>query len=159
MGRQNETWRNSAYLENHNSDYDGNYIEGRVFVGMAFDVPSDISDEYQAIKRACKKVGLETIRVDDIPGSGPIPMRVIREIENAEFIIFDLSKERPNVYYELGYAHGVGNREQEILLIAKEGSNVHFDVAQLASKQYKSATELERMLPALLREMIRITRK
>jgi len=158
MGRQNETWRNSAYLEDHNPDDSGEYVEGRVFVGMDFDMPSDISDVYQAIRNACKKAGLEARRVDNIPGSGPIPTKIIREIEEAEFLIFDLSVERPNVYYELGYAHGVGNRPMEILLIAKEGTKLHFDIAHLGVELYKSATELEKNLPAMLKRMINETR-
>lgn len=158
MGRQNETWRNSAYLEDNDPDDSGDYIEGRVFVGMAFDMPSDISDVFQAIHRACKKTGLEARRVDNIPGSGPIPTKILREIEEAEFLIFDLSVEKPNVYYELGYAHGVGNRPIEILLIAKEGTKLHFDIAHLGVALYKSTTELEKNLPRLLRRMIDETR-
>jgi hypothetical protein len=158
MTRLNETWRNSAYLENHIPEYNGEYIEGRVFVGMAFDVESEISDTYQAIRRACRKVDLEARRVDDAPGSGPIPTRILREIEEAEFLIIDLSVERPNVYYELGYAHGVGNRPIEILLIAKAGTTLHFDIAHLAVMFYESATDLEKKLPAKLRRMIADTR-
>lgn len=159
MGRQNETWRNSAYLENHNPDDAGEYIKGRVFVGMAFDVQSEISDIYQAIRRACKQVDLEARRVDDAAGSGPIPIRILREIEEAEFLIIDLSVERPNVYYELGYAHGVGNRPIDILLVAKTGTKLHFDIAHLAVLFYESATDLEKKLPDKLRQMIAQTRR
>jgi hypothetical protein len=154
MGRQCETWRNSAYLENHDPKDPGNYVKGQVFVGMAFDTASEISDVYQAIYRACTRVKLEARRVDTLGGSGPIPTRILREIEDAQFLIFDLTVERPNVYYELGYAHGVGNRPMEILLIAKAGTRLHFDVADLAVVFYESATDLKRKLPAQLRRMI-----
>src|SRR5271169_2212439 len=115
MSRPNETFRFSAFLENYNRSDEGNFIRGAVFVGMAFDLPSDLSDTYQAIKRACEKLNLDARRVDDEVGSGPIPNRILRGIEDAELLIFDLTVERPNVYYELGYAHGVGNRAAEIL--------------------------------------------
>ena len=54
--------------------------------------------------------------------------------------MIDLTVERPTVYYELGYAHGVGNRAIEILLIAKTGTHLHFDIAHLAVMYYDSAT-------------------
>lgn len=158
MGRQNETWRNSAYLENIDRHYQGEFIKNRVFVGMAFDISSDISDAFQAIRRSCEKVSLDAFRIDDQVGSGPIPNRILREIEEAEFLVFDLSVERPNVYYELGYAHGVGNRAEDILLIAKLGTNIHFDIAHLNIHFYQSTTELERDLPEKFRKMIKITR-
>ena len=158
MGRDKETWRNSAYLENHDRDDPGTFVEGLVFVGMAFDVQSDLSDTYQAIRRVCRRLELVARRVDDEPGSGPIPVRVLRAIEEAEFLIFDLTTERPNVYYELGYAHGVGNRPMEVLLIAKGGTQLHFDVASLSVVFYESATDLEKKLPALLRRMMADTR-
>ena len=158
MTRKRESWRDSAYLERYDPDDTGEYIEGRVFVGMAFDVPSDISDVYQAVRRACKKVDLQARRVDDSAGSGPIPTRILKEIEEAEFIVIDLTVERPNVYYELGYAHGVGNRPIDILLIAKTGTTLHFDIAHLAVLYYDSATDLEKKLPAQFRRMIDETR-
>jgi hypothetical protein len=158
MTRQNETWRNSAYLENHDPDDEGDFTPGVVFVGMAFDLPSNLSDTYQAIKRSCKKLKLDARRVDDEAGSGPIPNRILRAIEDAEFLIFDLTVERPNVYYELGYAHGVGNRPLDILLIAKTDTKIHFDVAQLSIVFYDSATDLEKKLPSHLKRMITDTR-
>ena len=153
MGRI-ESWRESAYAQSVDRDDYGDYIEGLVFVGMAFDVPSDISDIYQAIKRACSKIGLNAQRVDDIQDSGPIPVQILRAIEDAEFLIFDLTVERPNVYYELGYAHGVGNRSKEIVLLAKAGTKIHFDVAQLRIIEYESAIDLEHKLIPRLQYMI-----
>lgn len=153
MGR-NETWRQSAYSENVDPNDYGDYIEGRVFVGMAFDVPSNISDNYQAIKRACSAVGLDAQRVDDFQDSGPIPVQILRANEEAEFLIFDLLVERPNVYYELGYAHGVGNRSEDIVLIKEAGTKIHFDVAHLRILEYQSTLDLEHKLIPRLRYMI-----
>ena len=156
--RKDETWRDSAYRDDYDEDDAGEYIEGLVFVGMAFDVASDISDTYQAIKRACFRLGFNAIRVDDEQDSGPIPVKILRGIEDAEFLIFDLTVERPNVYYELGYAHGVGNRAKEIALIAKRGTKIHFDVAHLGIMFYESAINLENILVPRLEKMIRDTR-
>ena len=158
MGRPDETWRNSAYLENHDPDDDGTFTKGLVFVGMAFDLPSSLSDNFRAIKSACNKLKLNAFRVDDEGGSGPIPNRILRAIEDAEFLIFDLTVERPNVYYELGYAHGCGNRPFEILLIAKSGTKMHFDIAQLAILFYESAIDVEKKLMPKLKQMIAATR-
>ena len=70
----------------------------------------------------------------------------------------DLTGERPNVYYELGYAHGVGNEGQDILLIAKKGSDIHFDIAPLRVPYYRSTEHLRKILRESLPEMIRMTR-
>lgn len=158
MGRKRESWRDSAYSLNPDLEDDGSYIEGMVFVGMAFDVSSSKSDVYQAIRRTCEKVGLESHRVDDRLDSGPIPVQILKAIEDAEFLIFDLSVERPNVYYELGYAHGVGNRSEEIALIARRGSELHFDVAHLRILVYESAIDLEEKLEPVLKHMIAVSR-
>ena len=51
-------------------------------------------------------------------GSPPVVDAIKQLIQRAEYLVFDLSYERPNVYYELGYAHGVGNRATDLLLVA-----------------------------------------
>ena len=80
-------------------------------------------------------------------------------MERAEFIGRDLSTERPNVYDELGYAHGVGNEASDILLIARKGSTIHFDVAPLRVQYYRLPEHLRSIAFASLREMIRDTRR
>ena len=152
--RKDETWRKSAYALLHKKGDKGKFQENLVFVGMAFDLPSNLSDTYQAIKRSCEELGLNAFRVDDIQDSGPIPVQVLKGIEDAEFLMFDLSVERPNVYYELGYAHGVGNRSEEIVLLAKKGTKIHFNISSLRILEYSSAIDLENKLTSRLRNMI-----
>lgn len=127
-----------------------------VFVIMSFSPKND--DVYSAIKDECKKIKLRCIRVDDEPGSGLILRKIFNLIEKSEFIIVDLSDERPNVYYELGYAHGVGNEEHDILLVAQKGTKLHFDIAPLCVHFYSSTEHLREIVNENLKRMIKLTR-
>ena len=80
-------------------------------------------------------------------------------IEDAEFLIVDLTDGKPNVYYELGYAHGVGNEEYDILLIAKEGTELPCDVASLSVHFYSSTEHLRKIVYEQLKRMIKETRR
>jgi hypothetical protein len=142
-------------------DYDpydrGSFERDLVFVAMPFH-GDEMRDVYSAIKDECSKLGLRTRRVDENIGSGFIIREITDLIERAEFIMFDLTHERPNVYYELGYAHGVGNEPLDILLIAKEGTNIHFDIAPLRIQFYKTTEHLRSIIASSLKEMIQKTR-
>ena len=59
------------------------------------------------IKPTCEKFGLTAIRVDDIYKSGLIINDIARSIEEASVIIADVTIDNPNVFYEVGYAHGI----------------------------------------------------
>lgn len=108
---------------------------GLVFVIMAF---SGTDKVYAAIKDECAKLGLNATRVDEHIGSGFIIRETYQLIRSAEFIVCDLTQERPNVYYELGFAHGIGNGADNILLLAKGGTTLHFDIAPLRIQYYRS---------------------
>src|SRR5262249_1705817 len=87
-------------------------------------------------------------QVDEIEHSGPITSKILAEIESHRFLIGDLTHERPNVYYEIGYAHGLG---KEVILVAQETTDIHFDVAHFHLVLYKTLTELEHRLGKRLR--------
>jgi len=143
------------------SDYDpsdeGDFEEGLVFVIMSFS-GVDMDEVYGAIKDECRKLQLRARRVDENTGSGFVIREITDLIERAEFIICDLTRERPNVYYELGYAHGVGNEAMDILLIAKEGTVLHFDIAPLRVQFYSSTEHLRSVVSSALKTMIKATR-
>jgi hypothetical protein len=149
-----EQFRSRAYDEYDPGEFDPNLV----FVIMAFK-GQDRTDVYTAIKDECKKLRLNAIRVDEQVGSSILIKEIAELIERAEFIICDLTDERPNVYYELGYAHGVGNEAPDILLIAKSGTILHFDIAPLRVQYYDSTEHLRKIINTNLKEMKKITRK
>ncbi len=127
-----------------------------VFVIMAIRGRRDV---YDAIRGECSKLRLEAVRVDDNVGSDFVIREVYNLIQTAEFIICDLTRERPNIYYELGYAHGVGNLPLNILLIAKEGTRLHFDIAPLRVQYYETTEHLRAIIRTNLKTMMERTRK
>jgi hypothetical protein len=124
-----------------------------VFIIMSF-LGEGMREVYSVIKDECSRLGLRAIRVDELFGSGFIIKDILQGIERAEFIICDLTHERPNVYYELGYAHGVGNHGLNILLIAKDSTQLHFDIAPLRVQKYQSPRHLQSILASNLQIMI-----
>ena len=158
MGRKHTYMDEEFRRSDFDPDDDGTFIKNLVFVAMSFS-GQEMDDSYKAIKDECSKLGLKAKRVDENVGSGFILREITELIEDAEFIIFDLTKERPNVYYELGYAHGVGNEPLDILLVAKENTTIHFDISPMRIHFYKSTEHLRDILRNNLTEMIRKTRR
>ena len=135
----------------------GEFIRGLVSVSMPF--KGEKWDEvYRVIRTECERQGLRAQRVDEYVASGVVLRDIARLIEEAEFLVFDLSGERQNVYYELGYAHGIGNEAKEVLLIAEEGTTLHYDIAGLRVHLYSSLEHLQEILTRGLSEMIRSCR-
>ncbi len=158
MGRKHTFSDKEFNTWNYDSDDMGDFEENLVFLIMPFS-GKDIDDTYIAIREECENLELKPIRVDENVGSTFIFKEITNLIERAEFIICDLTDERPNVYYELGYAHGVGNESMDILLIAKEGSKVHFDIAPLRISYYKNVDHLKTIIRKSLIKMIKTTRQ
>ena len=133
------------------------YDKNLVFVGMAFR-GEGMEEAFGAIRETCQQLKLKARRVYENTSSGFIVLEIVDLIEKAEFIVFDLTYERPNVYYELGYAHGVGNSPTDILLVARDGSQLHFDIAALRVRFYTSTEDLRRIVKENLSGMIKASR-
>ncbi|MBE9593494.1 MAG: hypothetical protein IMF19_08430, partial [Proteobacteria bacterium] len=158
MGRKH-TFMDREFGREDYDPYDvGSFEPDLVFIGMSFS-GEEMEDVWNVIKDVCERLELNAVRVDERVGSGFIVREITELIERAEFIIFDLSYERPNVYYELGYAHGVGNEDLDILLIAKEGTKIHFDIAPIRIRFYRNMEELRKIIRRDLKIMMDETRK
>ncbi len=113
---------------------------------------SSLVDNHIAIKEVCKDFGIKAIRVDEITHQEKITDIIIEQIEKAEFIIGDLTNERPNVYYEIGYAHALGKRP---MLVRKKGSKIHFDLSGYNVPEYDNNSELKFILHKWLEDITR----
>lgn len=110
-----------------------------IMMSISSDDPS-LEDSLNAIKRATDSHGIHGVRVDEIEHSGRITDVILQKVKSARFLICDITYERPNVYYELGYAHGAG---REVILVAKEGTSLHFDIKDYNVIFYRNYSELE----------------
>lgn len=158
MGRQHTFMDQAFGRHDYDPDDEGDFVPGLVFVIMSFTGAAS-EETYTVIKEECTKLQLRAQRADEVGGSAFVLKDITGLIEDAEFIVCDLSEERPNVYYELGYAHGVGNHSDDILLIARESTRLHFDIAPLRVRYYSSIEQLRKILSEQLHHMIRVTRK
>ncbi|MFD6613172.1 TIR domain-containing protein [Micromonospora chalcea] len=115
-----------------------NRDDSLVFVIMSF-LP-EMEPVFEAIQVAALDVGLRAERVKDVPGDYRITDQMLSMIRRARLVVADLTHERPNVYFELGYARGLG---KTVVTIAREGSAIHFDVRDWSYLRYFDSRPLE----------------
>ncbi len=89
-------------------------------------------------------------RVDESVISGSIIDQIRDGIQTAEFVVADLSGERPNVYLEVGYAWGL---QRKVLLLARDGTKLHFDLSHHKCIFYKTIGKLAGELERAIRKM------
>ena len=123
----------------------------KAFIMMWMD-PSkpDLEDVYATIRRVFDKFGISAERADDIEHSGRITEEIINKIRSSEFLYADLTGARPNVYYEVGFAHALSKK---VILYRKSGESLHFDLAGYNCPEYKNLSDLEKLLNKRLESM------
>lgn len=129
------------YLDKHEFD-----IEGRtqVFVAMSFN-PELNSVWENAIKPSIEKAGYTALRIDKEPYNERIDAKIMAEIKNSRFIVADFTENKHGVYFEAGYALGIGI--PVLWCVKKEDlEKLHFDTRQYGHIDWESEEELKEKL-------------
>jgi hypothetical protein len=113
-----------------------------VFVAMPF--AEEFDDVYQfGIYSTIRRCGYMCEKVDESVFAGNIVDRIMDGIRCAQFIVADLTLEKPNVYLEVGYAWGMN---KPVILVAREGQRLHFDLSHHKCLFYKTIGKLAELL-------------
>lgn len=106
-----------------------------VFVACAFGY-EEIDQLYSNnLAQACETLGYTPVRVDMNEPSQTITELMMDSVTEAACVIADLTHARPSVYFEVGYAHGLG---VPLLLTCRkdhhrgksDAARIHFDLEQ-----------------------------
>lgn len=116
----------------------------KAFVAMWFD--ETLENIWQeGFKIAIEKTGFIPMRIDLQQHNEKICDQIIAEIRSSAFIVADFTGQRGGVYYEAGYAIGLGI--PVIWTIRKSDiPNLHFDTRQYNHIAWDSATDLQENL-------------
>jgi len=112
----------------------------------------ELEDVKNAIKDVCRSMGIRAFRVDDVEHQDPITDVMLEQIRQSQFLIADLSGERPNAYYEVGYAHALNKKP---VLFRKAGTKIHFDLSVHNVPEYTNITDLKTMLRKRIRALLK----
>ena len=115
----------------------------QMFVVMKFGDPQLDSAYEGVIKPIGESFSYKVLRVDEIQDSGAISSQILENIAQSRLVFLELSGERPNCYYEAGYAHALG---KEIIFSIRKGERVHFDLAGYRFIQWDTEADLRKKL-------------
>ena len=113
-----------------------------VFVAMPF--TEEMEDVFEfGIKSPINDRGYLCERADLAVFAGDINQWVKERIATADMVVADLTGANPNVYLEIGYAWGT---DRSTVLVAREGTELKFDVRTQRCLFYKNIKDLKAQL-------------
>jgi hypothetical protein len=113
-----------------------------IFVLMPFS--EDLKDTYlYGIRGAAEKTGYICLRADEIEHNSDILQQILYYIQKAEVLIAEGTDRNPNVYYEIGIAHG---KNKDVILLTKHETSIPFDLKGKNHIIYATIHDLEEKL-------------
>jgi len=122
------------------------HIEERTQAFVAMSFAEDLKPIWKGpISNAITKAGYKPHRVDAEPHIDRIDIKIISEIKNSRFVVADITEQKRGVYFEAGYALGLGL--PVIWCVRKDDlENAHFDTRQYNHIVWETESDLEDQL-------------
>ena len=73
-----------------------------------------------AVRRALEDIGVEVFRFDEIAAGALWANAITDAVRSSDFLVVDVTRQNPNVFYELGFAHAL--RKPTILIASSEAT-------------------------------------
>lgn len=124
------------------------FTSNKVFAIMSF--KQEYRDVFGCYEEVCKAFRFEAVRTDKVPSGQRIIPRILEGIRHSAFVLADVSEPSMNVFYEIGYAEGLG---RPTIVTAKTGTAVPFDLADIPVEYWSDYTELKEKLMLRVREV------
>ncbi|WP_338096031.1 hypothetical protein [Methanorbis rubei] len=135
----------------------------KVFVAMQFSPDDHLVIRDAAIKPACEACGFTAFTVNEEEHNDDITDKIISGIKTSRFIIADFTYNNLGVYYEAGYAKGLGRTViktcrkdwfEETDATGERKNQLHFDIAHDNLILWKDANDLRELLEHRIRATI-----
>jgi hypothetical protein len=81
----------------------------------------------KVIEPAIRLAGYDPLKIDLKPHNEKIDDEIMASIRASRFVVADFTNNRGGVYYEAGFAHGLG---LPVIFMCREGDSLHFDIRQ-----------------------------
>lgn len=107
-------------------------VKNRIAVMMPF--KPEFDEAYVAIQQACQNAGFTSIRVDELYDPVDILEQILDLIKTSMYVIVDTSGFNPNVFFETGFAMGVGKTFIPITSTPEKG--MPFDMQKFRYTKY-----------------------
>lgn len=129
----------------------GTGVSGTCFIAMSF--AEEHNPVRDAIERAVVRAQLNPLRVDRVEHNGNINEFILTKIREAEVMVADFTDHRAGVYYEAGFAFGLGR--QVVYTCRKDHfEKTHFDTRAINHIVWDSLDELEARLVVRLQNTV-----
>lgn len=122
------------------------HIEERTQAFVAMSFSEDLKPIWEGpIKNAIEKAGYKPFRVDAKPHTDRIDAKIISAIKNSRFIVADVTQQKRGVYFEAGFALGLG---LPVIWCVKKRDlkKVHFDTRQYNHIVWETEADIEEQL-------------
>jgi hypothetical protein len=139
-------WRRIAQLRSEQPE------RNKAFVAMRF--TDELRPAFQqGFEPALLATGYQPLRVDLIQHNDKIDDRIIAEIRKCGLLVADFTGQRQNVYFEAGFALGLGRR---VIWTCREGDvrKLHFDIRQYNFLPWRDPAHLREILQARIEATI-----
>ncbi|HEX9388279.1 MAG TPA: hypothetical protein VF918_18280 [Anaerolineales bacterium] len=120
----------------------------KVFIVMSF--KQEYDDLYDAYDTVCNDSGFDAERTDQGTSLERITPRILEGIRHSAFVIADVTEKSLNVFYEIGFAEGMG---RPVIITAKEGTELPFDIKDTPIVFWSTLKELKQKLQPIIGEI------